>query len=653
MSEASRVRFAEFEADLRARELFRDGERIPLQGRPFEVLAALLERPSEVVLRRELSERLWPGQIVEFDNNLNTAVTKLRRALHDTSDDPTVIETLPKRGYRLLVPVERVETPKTGHSPHSTAGRSPATSSPDRSSDPPNVGLRIGITLALLTPLFAILFTAVFLSEGGREAFDPRRASSIEAPRTPGSPHRTALIVVLPFATQGVDTTDERLADALTEELINRLAEILPVEVGVIARTSAMNFKEKAVDIAAVREALNVDYVLEGSVSRHGPTLEISARFIHASDQAHLWADSYDAALDEIPRIQRSMAERIATAVSAELRSSGQLTTETPVTTEAWEAYLQGRYLLTSGQVPSKADISTAVGHLERAVDLAPDFALAWAALADAIDGEPGPAQERHKRAHEAAVRAIKLDPSLAQPHHRLASLALYGAWNWEAADREFDWALSLAPNLAVLHHSRAAWYSTQKRHEEALQSIERALGLDPLSVVLHADAGWYLFVARRYEEAVEACHRAIQIVPEHRGANSYLFHSLIALGRDAEAAEAARTLLEIEEASPEARARATLSPEAAIEELRRHRLAVLDADYRAGMASPGRLALAHLALGRTETALDLLEEGAESRWGWIYPFLSVYPLLDPLAEEPRFKRLLRRVAAPQPQSSP
>jgi TolB-like protein/DNA-binding winged helix-turn-helix (wHTH) protein len=623
-----RVRFAEFEADLRARELFRDGERVPLQGRPFEVLTALLERPGEVILRQELQDRLWPGQIVEFDNNLNTALTKLRRALDDTAEEPTVIETLPKRGYRLLVPVEPVHQPSASM-PTSEGGR-------------PRGGRWLTRVLTVAVVVMLSIFVAGRLRQDGASTPVPRSTDP-----APGTPVRTSLLVVLPFATLDESAASERLADTLTEELINRLAELLPTELGVIARTSAMRFKGSAADLAEVREELGVDYVLEGSVSRDAAGMQIRARFVLARDQAHLWAESYEAGIEEMPRVQRSMAERIATAVSVQLRSSGALTTERPVAPEAWEAYLQARFLLTGSLSPSGEETAEAVAHLQRSVEIAPDFALAWAALADAVSLQPGPAAERHERAREAAARAIDLAPGLSRPHHRLASLALYQNWDWAEAEREFEWAISLAPNLAVNHHSRAAWYSTQGRHEEALESIGRALELDPLSVVLHADSGWYLFVARRYEEAVERCRQAIELVPGHRGANSYLFHSLMALGRVEEAGQVARALLEIEEAGPAILERASRSSEAAIDELRRYRLSVLEAAYGRGVASPSRLALAHLALGNRDEALGFLEEGLERRWGWVYPFLAVYPLLDPLADEPRLQRMVETVGIP------
>ena len=273
--------------------------------------------------------------------------------------------------------------------------------------------------------------------------------------------------------------------------------------------------------------------MLEGSVLRAGDMLEIRTRFIHAADQAHLWAGNYEASLDELPRFQRSVAERVATTVSAQLRSSAGLAADRRIAPEAWELYLQARYLLTSVRLPSEEETATAVGYLQKAVEVAPDFAVAWAALADALYRQPGPAPARHASARAAAERALQIDPGLSLPHHRLANLALYQRWDWEEAGREFDWAISLAPSLVVNHHSRAAWFATQGRHQEALESVERALGLDPLSVVLHADAGWYLFVARRYEEAVQRCRQAIELVPDHRGANSYLLHSLLALDRN------------------------------------------------------------------------------------------------------------------------
>ena len=616
-----RLSFAEFTVELRSRELFRDGRRVPLQDRPFEVLAALLERPGEVVLREELRERLWPGQIVEFDNNLNTAVTKLRRALEDTTEEPRIVETLPKRGYRLLVPVEasRADGPK------------PASRKVPR------------LTLAALLALLAL---AVYLAVRPRSPVS-ETASTVPSANhlpAPAAPTRTALLMVLPFEPGGLESGEGQLADALTGELIARLAERLPPELGVIARTSTMAFRGQTVGLDEIAARLGVGYVLEGSVARSADGLRVTAGFFNAADQAHLWAETYEAPLDELPRVQSSIAERIATTLAGRLRSGAAQAATASVSKAPWEDYLRAKYLMTSRLELDVTDLETATGLLRRAVERAPEFALAWAALADAISWQSGPAAERAMAARAAAQRALRLDPSLAGPHHRLANLALYYDWDWEGAKREFDWALSLAPNLALSHHSVAAWYSTQGRHDEALEAIERALQLDPLSVVLHADTGWYLYVARRYEEAVARCQQAISLVPDHRGANSYLLRSLLALGRRDEAAPVARRLLAIEGADDERLRRAGRSADAALQELARHRLATNEGGYRAGEASPARVALAHLELGRTADALRLLQEGADRRWGWIYPFLAVYPQLDPLAEAPAFRRLVERV---------
>ncbi len=620
-SSPGRVRFADFEVDLRARELYRGGERVQLQDRPFEVLAALLERSGEVVLRKELRERLWPGHFVEFDNNLNTAVTKLRRALDDTTQEPRIVETLPKRGYRLLVPVEAV-------------------GDGDLPSGRPRVTVRRwrALTFGLLAVLAGALALALMRSS---PATPPKGDESA------GAPLRTSLLVVLPFAALEGEGASVALADSLTEELIGRLAELLPSQLGVIARTSSMQFRGNEADVAAIRQLLGVDYLLEGSVSRDTEGLRIRTRFVHASDQAHLWAESYEASLDELPRLQRSIAERIATAVSSQLRSAGALGEPQLIPAAAWEAYLQARFLLGSRPEPTEETSIEAIALLEQAVSVAPHFALAWSALADASYLDPAGGRESQVRAEQAARRALAADPGLARPRHRLAILALYRDWDWEEAERQFDWALSLAPHLAVGHHSKAAWFSTQGRHEEALQSIERAMRLDPLSVVLHADAGWYLFVARRYEEAIERCRQALELDPDHRGANSYLFHSLNALHRSSEAGEVARRLLTIEGAGDELLRQATQSPEAAIEVLRRFRLSTLEEELEAGRASAGQVALAHLELGDGERALEFLETGLEEREGWIYPFLAVYPLLDPLRDDVRLERWIDTVGIP------
>lgn len=471
-----RLRFGPFEVDLRTRELRRDGALVPLQDKPFELLVALLERPGDVVLREELQERLWPDRIVEFDTNVNTAVAKLRRALDDGADEAGLVETLPRRGYRLRAEVSPVEP---------TAGQG-------------------------------------------------------EGPGPGG------------------------------------------------ARASRSRFR--------------------GAVVAGGLGL-LAAGVVLVAGLA-----SRDRAPDGVQ-------------------------TSSP---DALNAYLRGRVLLDEAE--GSAGVARSVEQFEEAVGYDPDFAVAWAAFADALDRLPG----SEERARASAERALELDPTLASARLRLGSIALYHDLDWDRAEREYERALELDPDLSLVHQHRAAWFSTQGRHDEAIAAMERALELDPVSVVLQADTGWYLYVARRYDAAVERCRQALDVDPEHRGAHAYLLRALEAAGRTEEAGAVAEALFRIEEVERPGGAVAAATPSDSIRSWYDHRLERLAFEAGGAHATAGRLALAHLdAHSDPELVLDLLARAVEERTDWVPAFLGVYPALDPLRDRRRFRALAETVNAP------
>lgn len=304
------------------------------------------------------------------------------------------------------------------------------------------------------------------------------------------------------------------------------------------------------------------------------------------------------------------------------------------------EGFLKGRYLAAKG---STADLRQAIAYFQRAVEDDPQYAPAYAALAKAYATLPVDPAEAMPLAREAAVRAVAADPSLAEAHLRLALVRLYYDWDWEGARMEFERALELGADDVDVHHAYAGYLSLMGDHDGARASMARAIELDPVSVAVAADAGWYHYVARRFDDAVAQSRRALELEPGHRGAHYYMLLAFLAQDRQAEAREAAAAYVRLEGSDAEVVLAGGLPG------FWRWKLERLEENARREFVPAGELALHHAALGDRERALDFLESAFAEHSGWVLPFLRVYPALDPLRAEPRFRALERRMSFPAP----
>src|SRR6266853_2348115 len=435
------VRFGSFEVNPRTGELRKQGLHIKLHEKPFQVLLALIEHPGEVVTRKELQERLWPSDtFVEFENGLNNAISRLREALGDTAETPRFIETVPRRGYRLLP-----EVSQSLPAPRTAASR-------------PWLfifGIVLGVGLAI----------------GAVYRFVANRKPAIRS------------LAVLPFRNLGTGTADDYFSSGMTDSETTELAKLGVSKV--ISETSVAQFKDTKKSVPEIARALNVDAVAEGAVLREGNQVRITVQLIRADTDRHVWAESYQRQMIDILALQDEVALGVAHAIKLELSpgATGQSSSPRSVNTEAYEAYLKSRYFL------HKRDESflRAKDYFQQAIQLDSTYAPAYAGLSDYFTlTDTLPAKEALPKAKEYAQQALKLDSNLPNSHISLAYIYFYDDWNWPAADQEFRRAISLAPGLAESHRWYAVYLAAMGRMDEAMREAQRALDLDPLSISAH-----------------------------------------------------------------------------------------------------------------------------------------------------------------------
>ncbi len=570
------VRFATFEVDLGSGELRKQGIKIRLPEQAFQVLWMLLDHPGEIVSREDLRDRLWSGQtFVDFDHGLNKAINRLRDALSDSAANPRFIETVARRGYRLIVPLSGED-------------------------------LSHHVSVA---------------------------------------PNRPRL-AVLPFESVPPDSVQEFFTDGLTEEMISELGRFNPSRLGVIARTSAMQYKRTTKRVDEIGKELDVDYILEGTVRRSESRARITVQLIQVRDQTHLWAESYNRELIDILKVQHEVAQRVATSLALELIPQRN-TRRKLVSPEAYEAYLLGRYFWNK---ETDRNASTAIGHFERALEHDPEYALALSGIADcylrlglyfALSSV-----EAGSRAKQAAARALEIDPNLGEAHTSMGSVHFWFDWNWSEAEREFRRAIELNPNYAAGHFRYAAYLSAMQRFAEAREEQRIAEELDPLSLIITMTAADPYYYSREYPLAIEHLQRVLKREPNFPPAHANLGRAYAQSGMYEEAItafEKAARLSGVPQADitvgyAYARAGKTEKAEAILE-----RMEELARTHH--VPSP-YLAWIHLALGDIAKAVELLEQGFRQR-SYLLIFLNADPIYDSLRTQPGFLDLLERMNFP------
>jgi len=625
--------FGPYRLDKQKGQLWRDGQTVSLTTKSLEILACLVENAGSVVSKDQLMETLWPDSYVE-EGNLTQNVFLLRKALGETARDHNYVVTVPGRGYRFAAEVREIAN-GNGTS-HAVAPLEPA--------PPPEIDVAIPEQPLRTSRRNWLWIVAGFLVVASA-AFAGYR--SWQSHRRPS--HQRVVLAVLPFVNLTGDASQEYLSDGLTEEMIAQLGRLDPQRLGVIARTSVMGYKNGQLRLDQIGKELGADYVLEGSVRRDSQQVRITAQLIQLKDQTHVWARQYDRELNNLLVLQGAIAQEIAAEIQRTLGDRSAMhwahrASASPRTYEAYDLYLKGRYFWNKR---TQQGFEQAIGCFQQAVAKDPDFASAYAGLADSYvlmsAYSLAPISDTMTKARTAAQRALQLDDSLAEAHTSLALIAQNYDWDWATAGREYQRAIQLDPNYPTAHHWYAEHLALEGHFEEAMPEIERARRLDPLSLIIATDQAAILYFSRQYDRAIERFRTVLDMEPNFPRAHM-LIYAYVEKGRFADALADAEVWGRYEDTPWVLALRAYIYGRSGEMAKARQAVAKLQQTYgRQRQLDPTPMAVAELGLGNRDRALAWLHE-AYLKHSSALTALKVDPTYDPLRGDPRFQELLKAI---------
>ena len=627
--------FGEFRLDCGRFELLRNGIPLRVERKPMELLTLLVSRQGQLVSRNEIAQRLWSSEVfVDTEHGINTAIRKLRYLLRDDPENPQFIQTITGKGYRFIGTTVCLEEPVDSEQPQpplqiAAEGAQAADPAPDLSVPVPRnstekplaVQIAVGARFVALTVLFIVM------------AIGPRKIAGLL--HRDANPPITSLAVI-PLDNLSGDPSQEYFADGMTDELITMLAKESTLRI--TSRTSVMQYKGAHKPLGDIARALNVDGILEGSISRANGKVHMNLQLIRADTDAHVWAESYDRSANDVAALPSEAAHSIADRLRSSVTSTRPARYVSP---EAHDAYLRGRYYWFGDSYDQ------CKAYMEKAIQLQPDYAMAWSGLSEAYGasaiGEIPPA-EAFEKAHEAALRAMELDDSLDDAHNALAAYYFFHAWDWHRADAESQRAIALNPNSAEIHHLRSYILRSQNRDQESLEEQKRATQIDPLGRPWALGAA-YIYM-RQYDAAIDelqarASSRLQDFWLQEELARAYWFKGnktewAMHLEQGFRIIDDKKSADAIQHAFDKGGAMAVAQW-------------ALDGDLKKAQTtyvSPMNLAFDYAQLGRREDTLRSLENAVQERSPWLV-FVQKEPAFDFLRAEPRFRSIVQRVGLP------
>jgi eukaryotic-like serine/threonine-protein kinase len=430
------------------------------------------------------------------------------------------------------------------------------------------------------------------------------------SPGSPAPPRGRTMLAVLPFENLGGEPAHAYFTDGLTEDTTNEFGRLAPAELGVIARTSTARYRGVRTDVRAIGRELGVDYVVEGSVRRSGDRIRVTAQLVRTADGAQVWAETYEKSAEETFTIQSELARDVAREMGVRIApAAAPRAAGLPRSAEGREAFLRGRYELQFGRLENR---ERALKHFADAAAADPDSAIVHAETARALLSlatfRYAPAQVV-PLARASVLRALELDPALAEAHQVLGTIHLEYEWNWEAAERALKRSIELNPNLAVAHATYASLLITAARFDEGLRESARAMALDPLSPAQHEQMVWQWISARRWSEAADHSRAMIEIEPTRSRSYNTLAVASLALG-DLESARAAAEHQAVSESPADRATAAHVFARLGDTARARAMLSELQEAARNRYVCAYNVATVYAALGEPDLAFASLEQG-------------------------------------------
>jgi len=627
--------FVPFRLDPAERRLLRSGEPVALTPKCFDLLVVLVENSGHLLEKSDLLARVWPDQFVE-EGSLSFNISELRRVLGEGQNGAHYIETVRKKGFRFVAPVQEIDVAGAGVAGEGETALGELREGETAAGDlfgaidtPPGVWPRSKI-------LFAI--AAVAALAGLAYVLRPERS----VPRAEGPPKT---IAVLPFKPLAANLRDEPLEMGICNALIVRLARL--EQLVVRPTSSVVTYKRMGQDPLVAGRELGVDALLEGYIQRSKDRIRVTARLLRTADGKSLWTGEFNENFTDIFTVEDSMSRQIADALHLNLTRDEQrrVTKHSTENIEAYELYLKGQYFQDK-RTPEA--LAKSIEYFQKATVKDPQFAVAFAALADShallcVRGETLP-KDSYEKAKVAAIRALEIDGTSAEAHRALANVKFWYDWDWPGAEREFKRAIELSANDPIPNQQYAGYMVAMGRHQEAVAEIKRAQRLAPLSLATNVQAGRTLFLAGQYEAAIEQCRKAIDMDPDFAGAYIFLgrIYTQKGLYREALAAFAHARLSYRDSAEiasligyTYAVSGRTAEARQVLEEL--HRLS------RRRYISPYHMAMVYAGLGARDETFQWLDKAYDDREGRL-TILRFAPEFAALRSDPRFKRLLQRM---------